>query len=1230
MKAVVTPVHFFRNSTARLLHAGRLAFSLALAGGAMVGGQAAEYTYSTIAGLTAHPGSKEGAGGGGGFPLFNGPIGLVVNTAGNLYVADAGNNVIRMVTPAGVVTLFVGTPGLLGGTDGSKTDTTINLTFNSPQGPALDSAGNLYVADYNGSTIRKITPAGVVSTLAGTVGSSGNTDGTGAAARFHQPSGVAVDATGNVFVADSGNNTIRKITSAGVVTVFAGAAGVPGALDGTGTAARFNYPRGLAFDRSGNLLVADSTNNTIRKITSAGVVTTIAGSAGGGGSTDGAGGAARFNFPNSLAVDASGNIYVADESNHTIRVITSAGSVTTLAGLAGSTGRVDGTGNQARFERPAGVAVDGDGNVYVADYNNQLIRRVTRAGVVTTVAGVGGIVGSTDGSGYNLDPTLLRNPSGMTVTPAGVVYIADTGNNTIRMLTTAGVMTTLAGSPSSTGIADGASTVARFYSPSAVAADAAGNLYVADTGNHLVRKISGGQVTTLAGGPLAPGSVDGPSLSARFNSPSGIALDGAGALYVADYGNHTIRRIGTDGVVSTFAGTAGVPGSADGIGAAARFNFPRSLAVDGVGNIYVADSGNHLVRKITPSGSVSTLAGSAGLVGSADGLGGAARFNGPTGLSVDAAGNVFVADTNNSTIRLVTSAGQVTTIGGTAGSEGTADGTGAAARFNHPNGLAVNAAGGVYIADTFNQTLRLGTLPGYTGGGTGSGGSGGSSGGGTGSGGSGGSSGGGSSGGGSSGSGTIPGAGLLLHPTGMTGDVSGNYYVTDTANHCIRKISSTGVTTVFAGKEGTSGSADGTGTAALFNSPTGITTDVQSYLYVCDTGNATIRKIDLNGVVTTVAGTAGTRGTADGTGAAAQFNNPVGIAYNSSNTSLYVSDSVSCTIRRITSAGVVTTLAGTAKKVGDADGVGANALFNNPEGLTIDANNSLFVADTYNHTIRKVTTLRMVKATAVGTILTDGTVLVVITDPGLAGSPVSFNVPVTANDDVSMWVSKVVTYLNAVTAVAARYTAVQSGSSIVLVYLTSDDGVIANLSLANGSATGVTEAPTSTATSISGTVTTVAGSAGISGAYDGTGAFALFNLPRGLTVDSNGSLYVADTGNSAIRWVSTRGQVVTLAGIPGISGFRDGAGTTALFNQPQGMLNYNSIWVVDSGNSVIRYMPANGATVNSLALSLPSTTTSSSSGGTSSSGSGGGAPSLWFVTVLGLLGAARRLRGRAD
>ena len=256
--------------------------------------------------------------------------------------------------------------------------------FSSPNGVAVDTSGNVYVADTGNHTIRKITPAGVVTTLAGTAGMSGSTDGTGAAAKFYFPEGVTVDTSGNVYVADTGNHTIRKITPAGTVTTLAGTAGVYGSANGTGVAARFNRPSGLAVDGSGNVYVADTYNSSIRQITPAGIVTTLSG---------------VFNYPKGVAVDSSGNLYVADTDNHTIRKITSTGILTTLAGSSGTSGSSDGTGTSARFYRPSGLAVDGSGNVYVADTGNHTIRRITPAGAVATVAGSPGLNGPNDGNG---------------------------------------------------------------------------------------------------------------------------------------------------------------------------------------------------------------------------------------------------------------------------------------------------------------------------------------------------------------------------------------------------------------------------------------------------------------------------------------------------------------------------------------------------------------------------------------------------------------------------------------------------------------------------------------------------------------------------------------------------------------------------------------------------------------------------------------------------------------
>ncbi|HEY2799008.1 MAG TPA: NHL repeat-containing protein [Chthoniobacterales bacterium] len=325
------------------------------------------------------------------------------------------------------------------------------------------------------------------STFAGVAGSAGSANGTGHQARFTSPTGLAVDGADNLYVADTGNNTIRKVTPAGVVSTFAGSAGHSGSADGTAGAARFNAPIGLTIDGAGNLYVGDSGNHTIRKITPAAAVTTLAGSPGNPGSDNGTGSVARFNGPRGVAVDAAGNVYVADTFNNTIRKVTPAGAVSTLAGLAGEFGSADGVGSVARFNRPRGVAVGGASNVYVADTANDLIRRISSTKAVTTVAGLAGSSGSADGSVF---AARFFGPVGIAVSPAKDIYLADTVNDTIRKISFSGAVTTLGGVPLMAGSANGTGAAARFASPQGVALDSAGRFFVADTGNNTIRLVA--------------------------------------------------------------------------------------------------------------------------------------------------------------------------------------------------------------------------------------------------------------------------------------------------------------------------------------------------------------------------------------------------------------------------------------------------------------------------------------------------------------------------------------------------------------------------------------------------------------------------------------------------------------------------------------------------------------------------------------------------------------------
>lgn len=311
--------------------------------------------------------------------LFSSPADVAVDAAGNLYVADYWNDRIQKITPAGVVSTLAGT-----GNIGSINGIGKLASFNGPTGVAVDGSGNVYVADSGNNLIRKITPDGTVSTLAGTVVAVDTSNTVTSAPLFSGPSGVAVDASGNVYVADAGNNRICIVSPSGVTRTLAGKGGA-GSNNGAGTAATFDNPTGVAVDVSGNVYVADLLNNIIRKISPAGVVSTLAGN-GSIGSKDGIDTAARFYFPNSLAVDVSGNVYVTDDINNLIRKITPDGTVTTLAG-SGVSGVQNGTGTAASFNDPAGITVDASGNLYVADANNNLIRKITPGGVVSTLAG---------------------------------------------------------------------------------------------------------------------------------------------------------------------------------------------------------------------------------------------------------------------------------------------------------------------------------------------------------------------------------------------------------------------------------------------------------------------------------------------------------------------------------------------------------------------------------------------------------------------------------------------------------------------------------------------------------------------------------------------------------------------------------------------------------------------------------------------------------------------------
>jgi DNA-binding beta-propeller fold protein YncE len=493
-------------------------------------------------------------------------------------------------------------------------------------------------------------------------------------ASFTVPCGVAVDNTGVLYVADTYSNTIRKVTSAGVVTTIAGTPGQPAIVptDGTGSNASFSQPIGIAIDATNTLYVTDSWGNLVRKITTPGaVVTTLAGlpapGTQGEGSSDGTGTAARFYMPTGVATDSAGNVYVADNGNDTIRkVVIGTKVVTTFAGMAPQAAYnqgIDGTGDKATFYAPGAVSVDQTGTAFVADSFANTIRKV----VLTPQSGGGmvGVVTTLVAPAAGLD-----KPYGVAADGTGAVYVADTFNSVISLVTPAGDLNPVAGRAKSPGTTDGASYLAQFAFPSGVAVDSSSNLYVADTGNNTIRFISGtsGNVSTLAGSSM-PGTADGAGSAAAFDQPWGIAVNPAGTLlYVSDANNNTIRKMvlspqgnGTvSAEVTTLAGSAGQAGKADGTGSAARFNQPQGIALDAAGNIYVADASHQV-------------------------------------LTSNSAGTSYASTTYNSTIRKVTPSGVVTTVIGNPGSAGVQVGA-LPTSINVPQGVAVTSTGALLIA----------------------------------------------------------------------------------------------------------------------------------------------------------------------------------------------------------------------------------------------------------------------------------------------------------------------------------------------------------------------------------------------------------------------------------------------------------------------------------------------------------------------------------------------------
>ena len=582
------------------------------------------------------------------------PRGIAADGAGNLYIADADNHRIRKVDVSGVITTVAGTGAHGYSGDG---DTAAAARLHQPWDVAADRTGNLYIADAGNHRIRKVDAAGYISTAAGTGDRGyGGDGGPAVEAQLDSPASVAADEAGNIYIADGNDHRVRKVDASGVITTAAGTGeGGGGGDGGPAVQAKLNWPQGVSVDSAGNLYIADTGNHRIRRVDAAGYISTAA-----GGRIAGDGSARRpalyahLLSPSGMAADGLGNLYIADTGNHRIRKVDAAGNISTTAGP----GRIGdgGTAVEAWLYHPGHVAADGAGNLYIADTEGHRIRKVdAAAGNIFTVAGTGS-------AGYNDGPTFLaqfHRPEGIAVDGSGNLHIADSGNHYIRRIDTTGRISLRAGSGRPGYFGDGmGATQAGLHAPRDVATGGSGNFYIADTSNHRIRKVDAvGYISTVAGtGERGYSGDGGPAIEAQLAWPSSTAADEAGNLYIADSYNHRIRKVDTAGNISTAAGigTAGYGGDG-GAATAAQLNLPQGVAVDGAGNVYIADSHNNRIRKVDAAGNISTVAGTGWHGYSGDGGSAVeAQLAHPRDVAVDGSGNIYIADSHNRRIRRLT------------------------------------------------------------------------------------------------------------------------------------------------------------------------------------------------------------------------------------------------------------------------------------------------------------------------------------------------------------------------------------------------------------------------------------------------------------------------------------------------------------------------------------------------------------------------------------------------
>jgi uncharacterized protein (TIGR03437 family) len=780
----------------------------------------------TIAG-TGQRGTT-GDGGPAASALLSRPIRIDFDSAGNLYLTDSDNHTIRKVTPQGVISTIAGKPGQ-GGFSGDGAAAT-GASLNFPIGVAVDASGDVYICDNDNNRIRKITAAtGVITTVAGNgAQGSGGDGGPATSAQFNEPQNVEVDASGNIYISDAGNNRIRKVNASdGVITTVAGI-GTPGFSGdgGPATAAQLNAPFNVSVDKDDNLIICDSGNNRIRKVTAAtGVISTIAGRGQGFGGDGGPATDALLFTPIGAIADQAGNLYFSDRSNHRVRkVAANTGVITTIAGF-GPTNPSTGAGGfngdglaapASALNAPTGLALDSAGNLYIGDRDNGRVRKLVFAAANDGAAPTVAINSPTSSATFTTTSGAL-NLGGTAADNVGVLQVRwsnDRGGSGVAAGTTSWNVQNVV-------------LLAGLNNLTVTALDANGNSASA----RLAVTFNPAQIINGFAGVGGPGDSGdgGPAIGARL-SPFGLAVDSSGNLLVSDDEAHRVRRITPAGTISAFAGNGALGSSGDGAAAVnAAMNFPNDVVVDASGAVYIADTNNHRVRRVAPNGVIATFAGTGERDFGGDGGPAAqAKLAYPAGLALDAAGNLYIADSFNARVRKVTaSTGVITTVAGNGSVGFSGDGGQATqATFKLPFAVAVDRSGALYILDGFDNRIRRVAVDGVitTIAGTGERGYNGDD---------------------------RPAREAQIAPYAggyggfMTTDAGGDLYFADFLNHRVRKITiSTGlITTVVGNGTPGTGGAYGDPSRSQIALPTDVAVDSRGNIYVADWGNWRILKV---------------------------------------------------------------------------------------------------------------------------------------------------------------------------------------------------------------------------------------------------------------------------------------------------------------------------------------------------------------------------------------------------